>query len=186
MWTLVGARMRAFGSRGLGVSTFPWGCVTDTRERRSRYLSFYDLALNPNIIRPRDQARPAWQTNAESRERTQNGKRKPHATRTSLGGSRSLLFGDSREVPWLEWGSTIHEALTPLSRESGNSVERLEGYSGAKDARSVRIGAREDVRRAAGLAGLAWQVRRRMAGARGAHGRRLSLFTREHGMNSKA
>ncbi|PKI68949.1 hypothetical protein CRG98_010629 [Punica granatum] len=42
MWTLVGARMHAFGSRGLGVSTFPWGRVTDTRERRSRHLSFYD------------------------------------------------------------------------------------------------------------------------------------------------
>ncbi|PKI41142.1 hypothetical protein CRG98_038467, partial [Punica granatum] len=41
MWTLVGARMRAFGLRGLGVSTFPWGRVTDTRERRSRHLSFY-------------------------------------------------------------------------------------------------------------------------------------------------
>ncbi|OWM66956.1 hypothetical protein CDL15_Pgr022312 [Punica granatum] len=40
MWTLVGARMRAFGSRGLGVSTFPWGRVTDTRERMSRHLSF--------------------------------------------------------------------------------------------------------------------------------------------------
>ncbi|PKI64779.1 hypothetical protein CRG98_014848 [Punica granatum] len=32
----------AFGSRGLGVSTFLWGHVTDTRERRSRHLSFYD------------------------------------------------------------------------------------------------------------------------------------------------
>ncbi|PKI75097.1 hypothetical protein CRG98_004571 [Punica granatum] len=42
MWTLVGARMLVFGSRGLGVSTFPWGRVTDTRERRSRHLSFYD------------------------------------------------------------------------------------------------------------------------------------------------
>ncbi|PKI61606.1 hypothetical protein CRG98_017981 [Punica granatum] len=42
MWTLVGARMCAFGSLGLGVSTFPWGRVTDTRERRSRHLSFYD------------------------------------------------------------------------------------------------------------------------------------------------
>ncbi|PKI75887.1 hypothetical protein CRG98_003721 [Punica granatum] len=45
MWTLVGAHMRAFGSRGLGVSTFPWGRVTDTRERRSRHLSFY----NPKV-----------------------------------------------------------------------------------------------------------------------------------------
>ncbi|PKI71846.1 hypothetical protein CRG98_007785 [Punica granatum] len=42
MWTLVGARMLAFGSLGLGVSTFPWGRVTDTRARRSRHLSFYD------------------------------------------------------------------------------------------------------------------------------------------------
>ncbi|PKI59751.1 hypothetical protein CRG98_019854 [Punica granatum] len=42
MWTLIGACMRAFGSRGLGVSTFPWGRVPDTRERRSRHLSFYD------------------------------------------------------------------------------------------------------------------------------------------------
>ncbi|PKI48951.1 hypothetical protein CRG98_030649 [Punica granatum] len=42
MWTLVGARMHAFGSCGLGVSTFPWGRVTYTRERRSRHLSFYD------------------------------------------------------------------------------------------------------------------------------------------------
>ncbi|PKI74291.1 hypothetical protein CRG98_005316 [Punica granatum] len=32
MWTLVGAHMRAFGSPGLGVSTFPWGRVTDTLE----------------------------------------------------------------------------------------------------------------------------------------------------------
>ncbi|PKI64288.1 hypothetical protein CRG98_015328 [Punica granatum] len=31
-----------FGSRGLGVSTFPWRRLTDTRERRSRHLSFYD------------------------------------------------------------------------------------------------------------------------------------------------
>ncbi|PKI60627.1 hypothetical protein CRG98_018977 [Punica granatum] len=37
-----GPALRAFGSRGLGVSTFSWGRVTDTRERRSRYLSFYD------------------------------------------------------------------------------------------------------------------------------------------------
>ncbi|PKI48969.1 hypothetical protein CRG98_030636 [Punica granatum] len=35
MWTLVGASKRAFGSRGLGVSTFLWGCVTDTREKES-------------------------------------------------------------------------------------------------------------------------------------------------------
>ncbi|PKI78894.1 hypothetical protein CRG98_000755 [Punica granatum] len=42
MWTLVGARMCAFGSHGLGVSTFPWGRVRDTRERKSRHLSFYD------------------------------------------------------------------------------------------------------------------------------------------------
>ncbi|PKI39122.1 hypothetical protein CRG98_040487 [Punica granatum] len=42
MWTLVGARIHAFGWRGLGVSTFPWGRVTDTRERRSCHLSFYD------------------------------------------------------------------------------------------------------------------------------------------------
>ncbi|PKI67835.1 hypothetical protein CRG98_011808 [Punica granatum] len=33
MWALVGSRMRAFGSRCLGVSTFPWGRVTDTRVR---------------------------------------------------------------------------------------------------------------------------------------------------------
>ncbi|PKI77277.1 hypothetical protein CRG98_002346 [Punica granatum] len=39
---LSGPALRAFGSRCLGVSTFPWGCVTDTRERRSRHLSFYD------------------------------------------------------------------------------------------------------------------------------------------------
>ncbi|PKI64945.1 hypothetical protein CRG98_014659 [Punica granatum] len=45
MWTLVGARMRAFGSCGLGVSTFPWGRVMDTLERRSRHLSFYDLKV---------------------------------------------------------------------------------------------------------------------------------------------
>ncbi|PKI74458.1 hypothetical protein CRG98_005140 [Punica granatum] len=37
-----GPASRAFGSRGLGVSTFPWGRMTDTRERRSRHLSFYD------------------------------------------------------------------------------------------------------------------------------------------------
>ncbi|PKI61508.1 hypothetical protein CRG98_018092 [Punica granatum] len=35
MWTLVGAHMRAFGSRGLGVSTFPWGRVTGTHEKES-------------------------------------------------------------------------------------------------------------------------------------------------------
>ncbi|PKI37504.1 hypothetical protein CRG98_042102 [Punica granatum] len=33
---------RAFGSRGLGVSTFLWERVTDTREKRSCHLSFYD------------------------------------------------------------------------------------------------------------------------------------------------
>ncbi|PKI74545.1 hypothetical protein CRG98_005087 [Punica granatum] len=37
-----GPALRAFGSLGLGVSTFPWERVTDTRERRSRHLSFYD------------------------------------------------------------------------------------------------------------------------------------------------
>ncbi|PKI47291.1 hypothetical protein CRG98_032315 [Punica granatum] len=37
-----GPALRAFGSRGSGVSTFPWGRVTDTLERRSRHLSFYD------------------------------------------------------------------------------------------------------------------------------------------------
>ncbi|PKI60299.1 hypothetical protein CRG98_019310 [Punica granatum] len=37
-----GPALRAFGSIGLGVSTFPRGCVTDTRERRSRHLSLYD------------------------------------------------------------------------------------------------------------------------------------------------
>ncbi|PKI70804.1 hypothetical protein CRG98_008799 [Punica granatum] len=35
MWTHVGARMCAFGSRGLGVSIFPWGRMTDTREKES-------------------------------------------------------------------------------------------------------------------------------------------------------
>ncbi|PKI71820.1 hypothetical protein CRG98_007759 [Punica granatum] len=75
MWTLVGARICAFGSRGLGVSTFPWGRMTDTRERMSRHLSFYD----------------------------------------SLG-----IRGKSR-------GSV---------RESGDSVEHLEGCSSAKDAHS--------------------------------------------------
>ncbi|PKI67424.1 hypothetical protein CRG98_012186 [Punica granatum] len=53
MWTLVGARMRAFRSRSLGVFTFPWGRVTDTRERRSRHLSFYDL-LNPCVNQNRE------------------------------------------------------------------------------------------------------------------------------------
>ncbi|PKI33918.1 hypothetical protein CRG98_045691 [Punica granatum] len=42
MWTLVGARIARFWIARLGVSTFPWGRVTDTRERRSRHLSFYD------------------------------------------------------------------------------------------------------------------------------------------------
>ncbi|PKI58240.1 hypothetical protein CRG98_021322 [Punica granatum] len=37
-----GPRARDLKSRGLGVSTFPWGRVTETRERRSRHLSFYD------------------------------------------------------------------------------------------------------------------------------------------------
>ncbi|PKI75913.1 hypothetical protein CRG98_003696 [Punica granatum] len=49
-WTLYGPECglspgpasHAFGSRGLGVSTSPWGRVTNTRERRSRHLSFYD------------------------------------------------------------------------------------------------------------------------------------------------
>ncbi|PKI56989.1 hypothetical protein CRG98_022615 [Punica granatum] len=30
-----GPASRAFGSRGLGMSTFPWGYVTDTREKES-------------------------------------------------------------------------------------------------------------------------------------------------------
>ncbi|PKI72128.1 hypothetical protein CRG98_007515 [Punica granatum] len=34
--------LRAFGSHGLGVSTFLWECVTDTCERRNLHLSFYD------------------------------------------------------------------------------------------------------------------------------------------------
>ncbi|PKI63918.1 hypothetical protein CRG98_015699 [Punica granatum] len=37
-----GPALCAFRSCGLGVSTFPWGRMTDTRERRSRHLSFYD------------------------------------------------------------------------------------------------------------------------------------------------
>ncbi|PKI67607.1 hypothetical protein CRG98_011987 [Punica granatum] len=32
----------SFRSRGLGVSTFLWGRVTDTREKKSRHSSFYD------------------------------------------------------------------------------------------------------------------------------------------------
>ncbi|PKI67304.1 hypothetical protein CRG98_012321 [Punica granatum] len=40
-----GPSSHAFGSRGLGVSTFPWGRATDKRERRSRHLSFYDLKV---------------------------------------------------------------------------------------------------------------------------------------------
>ncbi|PKI52155.1 hypothetical protein CRG98_027451 [Punica granatum] len=39
-FNLVGARMRA-RSHGLGVSTFPWGRVTDTREKKSP-LPIYD------------------------------------------------------------------------------------------------------------------------------------------------
>ncbi|PKI55750.1 hypothetical protein CRG98_023841 [Punica granatum] len=35
MWTLVGACMRTFGSRGLGVPTFPWGRMTNKRENES-------------------------------------------------------------------------------------------------------------------------------------------------------
>ncbi|PKI63070.1 hypothetical protein CRG98_016521 [Punica granatum] len=38
---LVGTRMRAFGSRGMGVSTFP-GNACRTRVRSSRHLPFYD------------------------------------------------------------------------------------------------------------------------------------------------
>ncbi|PKI66329.1 hypothetical protein CRG98_013291 [Punica granatum] len=93
MWTLVGARIRAFGSRGLGVSTFPWGRVTDTLKS--------DL---PSL----------------------------------------RIRGKSR-------GSI---------RESGDSVERLEGCSGAKDARSARMGAREDIRRDVRRAGLRGQASR--------------------------
>ncbi|PKI71092.1 hypothetical protein CRG98_008516 [Punica granatum] len=38
-----GPALRAFGSRGLvGTSTFPRGRASDTREGRSRHLSFYD------------------------------------------------------------------------------------------------------------------------------------------------
>ncbi|PKI49902.1 hypothetical protein CRG98_029686 [Punica granatum] len=37
-----GLALRAFGSRGLGVYTFPWERVTDARERWSRHLPFYD------------------------------------------------------------------------------------------------------------------------------------------------
>ncbi|PKI65419.1 hypothetical protein CRG98_014158 [Punica granatum] len=37
LWTLVGARMRAFGSRSLEVSTFR-GCVMDTREKESPFI----------------------------------------------------------------------------------------------------------------------------------------------------
>ncbi|PKI56806.1 hypothetical protein CRG98_022764 [Punica granatum] len=35
MWTLVGARTRAFGLPSLEVSTFPWGRVTDTGGKES-------------------------------------------------------------------------------------------------------------------------------------------------------
>ncbi|PKI52593.1 hypothetical protein CRG98_027021 [Punica granatum] len=76
----------AFGSRGLGSSTFPWGRVTDTREKES-----------PLII-----LRPEVQNVVLSLE----------------------IRGKSR-------GSV---------RESGDSVERLEGCSGAKDARFGKDG----------------------------------------------
>ncbi|PKI58287.1 hypothetical protein CRG98_021369 [Punica granatum] len=47
MWTLVGARIRAFGSRGLGVSTFSWGRVTDTPERE---VNPYVGCAHPNFV----------------------------------------------------------------------------------------------------------------------------------------
>ncbi|PKI72094.1 hypothetical protein CRG98_007481 [Punica granatum] len=50
MWTLVGTRMPAFGSRGLGVSTFPWGRVTDTREKKSPLI----------ILRPKGRGRISY------------------------------------------------------------------------------------------------------------------------------
>ncbi|PKI54153.1 hypothetical protein CRG98_025448 [Punica granatum] len=43
--TLVGACMRAFGSRGLGVSTFSWGRVTGTREKESPLIILRPVGL---------------------------------------------------------------------------------------------------------------------------------------------
>ncbi|PKI73052.1 hypothetical protein CRG98_006547 [Punica granatum] len=156
MWTLVGARMRPFGSRGLGVSTFPWGCVTDTREKESPLI----------VLRPEGRGR------------------------ISYPGSRGMehLVVVKNVIPCL----AIREKSRRSVQDSGDSVERLEGCSGAKDARSVKMGAQEDVRRA-GVCGSA-----RGAGACGSGGARASasarrtrrrawqraatgaLFTREH------
>ncbi|PKI52635.1 hypothetical protein CRG98_026975 [Punica granatum] len=59
MWSLYGpeslissrpaTRMQGTNCRGLGVSTFPWGRMTDMR--RSRHLPFYDPKVEgrPNI-----------------------------------------------------------------------------------------------------------------------------------------
>ncbi|PKI48575.1 hypothetical protein CRG98_030994 [Punica granatum] len=96
---------------------------------------------------------------------------------------RALLLISGREVKSDLPSLGIRGKSWRSVRESGDSVERLEGCSGAKDARSGKDGAREDVRRAGRrTAG----ERGRRTGVRQAHGRRLSLFTREHGMNSKA
>ncbi|OWM72779.1 hypothetical protein CDL15_Pgr024831 [Punica granatum] len=51
-------------------------------------------------------------------------------------------------------GSLVQPDTRKASEKSGDSVERLEGCSGAKDARSAKIGAREDVRRADRHAGV--------------------------------
>ncbi|PKI40898.1 hypothetical protein CRG98_038696 [Punica granatum] len=45
-----GHASRAFGSLGLGVSTFPWGCVTDTRENESPLI----------ILRPKGRGRISY------------------------------------------------------------------------------------------------------------------------------
>ncbi|PKI71996.1 hypothetical protein CRG98_007612 [Punica granatum] len=58
MWTLVGARMPAFGLRGLGVSTFSWGRVTDmryhftTRRSRADKLPESRVALGSHVLTP--------------------------------------------------------------------------------------------------------------------------------------
>ncbi|PKI65689.1 hypothetical protein CRG98_013914 [Punica granatum] len=78
-------------------------------------------------------------------------------------------------------------------RELGDSVECLEGCSDAKDARSGkegranrRVGMRQGTGHAVGARQARGRPAGRAGGARQAHGRRLSLFTQEHEMYSKA
>ncbi|PKI70849.1 hypothetical protein CRG98_008740 [Punica granatum] len=111
-----GPALRAFGSRGLGVSTFP--------------------ALNPNIVRPKDQARPAWQISAERKQATGYEKRVGEVFKSRV--TRLNAWKSARVQGHARSGSLAHgRAARVHGRRTGGVRRAGAHYSPESDDSSI-------------------------------------------------